>query len=429
MEVCQPLHEAVVLQVVVAAVDDGVIAGEVVEFGDGRSVDDDVAIDRSLQQQGRHLVDVVGRLGVGTALEKGLDPVPGHVESAGRVFLDRGQALGEPAVVPGTLEVSGERIVQFGCGAADDESRVGVGEFGEEILGGFSDEVVVEQPLVGDELFEHPGQRGDVGGLCTGAGKGEADAAETPELRGDAVLGRFVPEAGPEDLGHRSRARVVTEQSDPRVHLQQGAEDLAGVTVVNALDVALGVPWPHELLHHRQPGVGFHRQHLVPFRQFLAAQGFEQPVCQVLAPVHLGRFADDVLSPQLPGCQEVLVSDRFEEVGAGQVQGHLVITEDGRQIQLLDVDREVVVAHLDDVVTADEQVLAILELPDGVLADRLQSTLDVVDLDAVLEFLELVDDVADLVDHQVRGEVAVDVVDAFEGSDSALDSAQDSLGR
>ncbi|GIS57781.1 MAG: hypothetical protein CM1200mP2_00060 [Planctomycetaceae bacterium] len=129
------------------------------------------------------------------------------------------------------------------------------------------------------------------------------------------------------------------------------------------------------------------------------------------------------------GCQEFLVSDRFEEVGAGQVQGHFVVTEDGRQVQLLDVDREVMVAHLDDVVTADEQVLAILELPDGVLADRLQSTLDVVDLDAVLEFLELVDDVADLIDHQVRGEIAVDVVDTFEGSDSALDSAQDSLGR
>ena len=151
-------------------------------------------------------------------------------------------------------------------------------------------------------------------------------------------------------------------------------------------------------------------------------------MCEVFAAVDFGVLADDVLVPHLTGGQETVVADRFEEVGSGQVQCHLSVSEDGGQVELLDVDREVVVAHLDDVFAIDEEVLSVLELSDSVLADRLQPALDVIDLDAVFEFPELVDDVADLVDHQVRGEVAVDVVDAFQRADPALDPAQDPFG-
>ena len=59
-------------------------------------------------------------------------------------------------------------------------------------------------------------------------------------------------------------------------------------------------------------------------------------------------------------------------------------------------------AEPDDVLAVDEQFLAVLELADGVFADRLQPALDVVDLDRVAQLAELLDDVADLLDHQVR---------------------------
>ena len=108
---------------------------------------------------------------------------------------------------------------------------------------------------------------------------------------------------------------------------------------------------------------------------------------------------------------------------------HPAVADDGRQVERLHVDVEQVIAQADDVFAFNEQLVAVFELADGVFADRLHPALDVVDLDAVVQLFEPAHEVADLFDHQVRGEVAVDVVDRVEALDPRFDAPQDALGR
>ncbi len=133
-------------------------------------------------------------------------------------------------------------------------------------------------------------------------------------------------------------------------------------------------------------------------------------------PVDVAVFRDDLLVPDV-------AAGGFEEFrrrsarrsscrsGAGTSRPS---RKHRRQVERLHVDRELMLAELDDVLAVDEQFLPVLELPHCVFADRLQAALDVVDLHRVVEFGELFDDVADLLDHQVRGEVAVDLVDRLQ---------------
>ena len=149
---------------------------------------------------------------------------------------------------------------------------------------------------------------------------------------------------------------------------------------------------------------------------------------QVLGPVHLAVLRHDLLVPNFTRGQQRLVFDRLEEVGAGQVQEHLPVAEDRGQVERLGVDGEAMLAQANDHFAFDEQLLPVLELADGVFADGFQAALDVIGLDRVAQFLELGDQAADLFDHQVRREVAVDIVDRRQRFDAGLDSLQDPFG-
>ena len=64
----------------------------------------------------------------------------------------------------------------------------------------------------------------------------------------------------------------------------------------------------------------------------------------------------------------------------------------------------------------------------GIFTDRLQSTLDVVDLDGILELFEPRHDIADFIDHQIRGKIAVDFVDRVERAHPRFDALENPLG-
>ena len=90
------------------------------------------------------------------------------------------------------------------------------------------------------------------------------------------------------------------------------------------------------------------------------------------------------------------------------------VARDDAELEILGVDGELVAAEADDILAIDVELLAVLELADGVLAEGLEPRSDVVGLGGVADLLEVGDDVADLVDHEVGGEVAVDVLDGLE---------------
>ncbi len=72
--------------------------------------------------------------------------------------------------------------------------------------------------------------------------------------------------------------------------------------------------------------------------------------------------------------------------------------------------------------------LAVLELPEGVLLERLELAGDVVGLDRVAQGLELRDRLAHAVDHHIRGEVTVELVDGVELGTAVPDALEHAPG-
>src|SRR5687768_9000762 len=107
---------------------------------------------------------------------------------------------------------------------------------------------------------------------------------------------------------------------------------------------------------------------------------------------------------------------------------HPFLAQDHREGEFLGVDGELVFAELDYVLAIDEQFLAILELADGFLANALELRLDVIGLDGIAEFGELRDKIADLLDHEVAGVIAVDLGDGLEAGKAMLDAFENALG-
>ena len=160
---------------------------------------------------------------------------------------------------------------------------------------------------------------------------------------------------------------------------------------MHALGVSLGVARGHEALHglefflfgeiFSEPAIE------VGFQLGIVAahQGVEHFPGEKLGAVDALIFADDLLLPDAFRIEEVGIGDRLEKVGAGEVQAHgSVVGHDG-ELELLGVDRELVIAEADNVLAVDEQLGAVLELADGVLANALEPGLQVVGLDAVAE--------------------------------------------
>ncbi len=121
--------------------------------------------------------------------------------------------------------------------------------------------------------------------------------------------------------------------------------------------------------------------------------------------------------------------DRFEEIGSRQVQTQLIAVHHGRQIQCLSIHRKQMRTEADGVFAVDEQFLPVFQLTHSIFTDRFQTTLDIVNFDAVVQLFQLFDDVADLFDHQVRREVAIDIVDGVETLYPCLNALQHSFGR
>ena len=106
----------------------------------------------------------------------------------------------------------------------------------------------------------------------------------------------------------------------------------------------------------------------------------------------------------------------------------LAVAVDDGQIQRLSVDVELVASELDDAGATFEEFVAVLELADGLLAEAFQAGGEVVGFDGVPEGEELIDGLADLGDHHVRGEVGVDFLDGLEGGEAVADDLEHALG-
>ena len=80
-----------------------------------------------------------------------------------------------------------------------------------------------------------------------------------------------------------------------------------------------------------------------------------------------------------------------------------------------------------DIFAVDEQLLAILQLPNRIFANRLKSTLDIIHLDAVLEFGQLLDNISNFVDHQIGSKITVDLIDRVKVGDAGTNPLQNSI--
>ncbi len=197
------------------------------------------------------------------------------------------------------------------------------------------------------------------------------------------------------------------------MYLGERGEQERGVVIVDAFHVALGVAGSHE------GGDGLGRD-LLQFAECL--------VGEVFGAVDARSFGNDFERPDGLEFVDLLVFDGFEESGSGKMEGQVVVALEDRELDGLGVDVEMVLAERDHVAAADEELLAVAELADGVLADRLQAALEVVGFDRVAEIEELGDDVAEAIDHLVARVERVDGGDVFERADAVGDALEQAVG-
>ena len=143
--------------------------------------------------------------------------------------------------------------------------------------------------------------------------------------------------------------------------------------------------------------------------------------------IDLRRLAHRLERPDRLRGAQVRIVDRLEEVRARHVQAHRVAARHDREIEFLRIDQELVAPELDGVLAAAEEILPILELAHRILADRLQPAAEIVRLDRVAEFDQLLGEVAHLLDHRVRREVAIQLIEARGVIGAMLDPLQDAL--
>ena len=86
-------------------------------------------------------------------------------------------------------------------------------------------------------------------------------------------------------------------------------------------------------------------------------------------------------------------------------------------------------AELDDIPTAYKKFLSIFELTHGILAQRLQSGLDVVGFYGISEGGEVPDEIAHLFDHEVTREIGIDLADLVKGREAMGYRREDAVGR
>lgn len=83
--------------------------------------------------------------------------------------------------------------------------------------------------------------------------------------------------------------------------------------------------------------------------------------------------------------------------------------------------------ELDHILAVNKELLAIFELANRVVADRLKSRPDIVSFNRITQLSEFIDDVANLLDHKITGEVAVNLGDFLELPGPMLNGCQDAF--
>ena len=367
-------------------------------------------------EQGGELFDGTRFFGLRPGGDEGRGPV-GQDAVLGQWVGDRLDAVTERERGGLLFKVIVEGGVQGVGVGADHKPVLGRAQLVEQVGRRVVGEVGVEEIVLRGKPAQRSCQFGDVVGLFVLGGEDRGDGPEAGEACRPPGAGLVIGAGTPPQLGEHARGPGKAEQPKRISELGERGEVDRRVVVVNPLDVAFGVARRHVALHGGQRvvlgvdrGVGQHA------------------VGQVLSAVDRVGLADQGLIPHFAGGVQAFVVQGLEELGAGEVQRLGVVAHHGGQVHRLHVDREPVAAEADGVFAAVLQVDAVLELADGVFLGRLQLRLDVAHADGVVEFFQLRDDVADLIDHQVAGEVGVDVRHVLHRLGPAADALEDPLG-
>ena len=182
------------------------------------------------------------------------------------------------------------------------------------------------------------------------------------------------------------------------MHFQQLTKQQIGVVIMDAFDVTFAVSRSHEFAD------SFQTLCVIGLEQFLQVNVWRTKhlVRQKFSSINVCVFTGDRLTPDGLGRVEFWRNNGLEIVRAAKVEVHVAVFDDGRQVQRLHIHRKLVRTKLNDILAVNVQFVFITKLTNRVFANRLQATLNVVDFDGLIEFLQLGNDVPNFVDHQVR---------------------------
>ncbi len=264
-------------------------------------------------------------------------------------------------------------------------------------------------------LLKHGDGRGEPERV-TGTGQGGGPPGPRDTLR-------LLRPVRPEELGRRPDGGLVAQQPRVRVQAQQGAQDGGGVLVVDAPGVPLVVGFGRRLAYEQgEFGVVQRGERLGP-------PLLQQPGRQILAPVDGGRLRGEKLLPVRAGRLERRVGDWSPVVGPGQCEREPLPGGHERQVERLGVDGEPVPPELDHGPAVRVQLAAVPQRPPGLLAGRLQPSVQLLRPYGIAQFTQLVGGTPNLGDHRVGGEVRVDGVQIRERGHAPADGLQHPLRR
>ncbi len=197
---------------------------------------------------------------------------------------------------------------------------------------------------------------------------------------------------------------------------QQRMQDQTGVMVVDAALIAFAVTGCGEIANDLLQRVRFGSRMLQrrQIRTFAPLhRGQQQAACQIFSAIQLCRLR---IQSELPvGLQfgQFRVVQRFQEVGAGQVDGQLITARQQGQVQCLGVHAEAMAwAQSHHVAARFEQVAAVTQRAHGLVTHALQTRFDIVGLDAVAQFAQALSQLTQLEHQRVAGEEGIELVGA-----------------
>ena len=110
------------------------------------------------------------------------------------------------------------------------------------------------------------------------------------------------------------------------------------------------------------------------------------------------------------------------------MEEQLVVLQDGRQVERLRIHRELMTSQLDNVLSVDIKFQPVLQLADGVFADRFQSALDLVHFDRIFQLGKFVRrDCEPLSTMTSAAKIAMDLIEISELRRSSFDPLQYSI--